>query len=362
MIPSTVAATTKKTMLIYTERKQIFDRLVGNALDFLDQSIKDLLEENTKYSVINFYTALELFLKARLMADHWSLVVTQVKEADWAKFTAGDFRSVTLKETVSRLRKIVGSELTEEEIQSFELVRTHRNKIVHFFHGHQEKDLATIAKQQLVAWHFLHGLLIRRWREHFDKWITKIQDIDRKLKEHRGFLQAVFDYKKREISRRQKDGSIFRVCASCTFKSQEHQQDMEEVYDAECLVCGLTEECLQLACNGCHNKVYFVNGGVSTCEKCGKQFDPQNLAEYLLGTGRALMVQDGEFSRELGNCGNCDGYHTIIKLVRESYFCVSCFTQFDYLTPCDYCQELHTGDMKDSYLLGCSQCDGCFEP
>ena len=349
-------------MRIYTERKTIFDRLVGNALDFLDQSIKDLLERNTKSSVINFYTALELFLKARLMADHWSLVVAQLNDADWAKFTSGDFRSVSLKETANRLRKIVGSELTEEEIQSFELIRTHRNKMVHFFHGHQEKDLATIAKEQLVAWHFLHGLLIRRWREHFGKWLIKLQDIDMKLKEHHGFLQAVFEYKKNEIRRRQKNGSVFRVCASCTFKSQEHQRGKDEFYDAECLVCGLVEKCLQLECNGCHDRIYFVNEGFSSCEKCGKQFEPENLADHLWDSGRAHRAnQDGDFSWDLGNCGDCDGYHTVIRFEDDSYFCVSCFTRFDYLSPCDYCQELHTGDMKDSYLMGCSQCDGVFE-
>ena len=55
----------------------LFDRLVDNALDFLNRSIADF-EKSPKYSVIHFYTAVELFVKARLMAEHWSLVVAKV--------------------------------------------------------------------------------------------------------------------------------------------------------------------------------------------------------------------------------------------------------------------------------------------
>ncbi|MBN1293095.1 MAG: hypothetical protein JXB48_14745, partial [Candidatus Latescibacteria bacterium] len=50
------------------------NKLIENAFDFFERSL-DEFEDNPKYSVIHFYAAVELFLKARLMAEHWSLVV-----------------------------------------------------------------------------------------------------------------------------------------------------------------------------------------------------------------------------------------------------------------------------------------------
>ena len=54
--------------------KAFFERLVENALDFLVCAIEEF-QVAPKYSVIHFSAAVELFLKARLMAEHWSLVV-----------------------------------------------------------------------------------------------------------------------------------------------------------------------------------------------------------------------------------------------------------------------------------------------
>ncbi|WP_228250350.1 hypothetical protein [Acinetobacter nosocomialis] len=62
-----------------------FNRLIENAFDFLEQSIIEL-ENSPKFSVIHFHASIELFLKARLMAEHWSLVISSKKEADWNSF------------------------------------------------------------------------------------------------------------------------------------------------------------------------------------------------------------------------------------------------------------------------------------
>jgi hypothetical protein len=48
---------------------ELFARLVNNALDFLQRAVDDLAE-SAKYSAVHFNTAVELFLKARLMHEH----------------------------------------------------------------------------------------------------------------------------------------------------------------------------------------------------------------------------------------------------------------------------------------------------
>src|SRR4051812_40197396 len=105
--------------------------LVDNAVDFLETATNEF-EERPKYSVIAFHSAVELFLKARLLHEHWSLVVS--KNPDIGSFDDGDFQSVTFEEACQRLAKIVGSGLSDHALRSFNEIRKHRNKMVHFFH------------------------------------------------------------------------------------------------------------------------------------------------------------------------------------------------------------------------------------
>ena len=114
-------------------KELMFNHLVENALDFLNKAILEL-NDYPKYSVINFHASVELFLKARLMAEHWTLVIAKRQDPDWDKFIAGDFQSASLDEAANRLAKVIRSGLTKREHEVFRRVTKHRNKMVHFFH------------------------------------------------------------------------------------------------------------------------------------------------------------------------------------------------------------------------------------
>ena len=141
----------------------IFDRLVENALDFLARAI-DELNDHPKYSVIHFHPSIELFIKARLMQEHCTLVISKRQEPNWDKFIAGDFISVTLDEAANRLAKVVRSGISKRALEEFREVANHRNKMIHFFHEAHSADADSrqkqeIIKKQLAAWYFLHHLL-----------------------------------------------------------------------------------------------------------------------------------------------------------------------------------------------------------
>jgi hypothetical protein len=55
------------------EDDTIFDSIVKNAIDFMKHSVKEI-EKEPKYAVIHFCSSVELFFKARLMCEHWSLI------------------------------------------------------------------------------------------------------------------------------------------------------------------------------------------------------------------------------------------------------------------------------------------------
>ncbi|HDX8403318.1 TPA: hypothetical protein RQN00_003427 [Aeromonas dhakensis] len=72
------------------ENNEMLGRLVDNAFDFLNKAVVEL-NDYPKFSVINFHAAVELFLKARLMKENWSLVVSNRQEPNWDKFISGNF-------------------------------------------------------------------------------------------------------------------------------------------------------------------------------------------------------------------------------------------------------------------------------
>jgi hypothetical protein len=345
------------------KKDDLLKLLVENGFDFLSRSIDELVD-SPKYSVIHFYSAVELLVKARLMAEHWSLIVSKRQEPDMQDFIGGNFQSVTLDEAANRLQKVVQSGLSDQELQSFRNVRKHRNKMVHFFHeahshGKNDELRRTIAKEQLNAWYLLHRLLTGRWRCTFEHWSSRINEIDTALRKHHIFLQVVFDHAKPEIARLKTEGYLFEKCPSCGFDSQQHENVVEELYQSHCLVCGLSDNCLMLNCPECEELVRFVNEGSATCSSCNEHIDHDEVAKALIDEVAAYRAaKEGDDSWNLGNCSDCDGYHTVVRLKDDTYLCVSCFEKFDSLNWCEWCNELNTGDMEDSYLTGCNHCDG----
>lgn len=340
--------------------KEIFRRLVENAFDFLDYSI-DEIERRPKYSLIHFHAAVELFLKARLASEHWSLVVTQREEADWQKFVDGDFRSVSLEEAAKKLRKIIRNGLTDHELRAFRHVAKHRNEAVHFFHkANYEKNrtesIRLIVKQQLRAWYFLHRLLGEKWKAIFDEWDKKISNIDERLRKYKIFLQVVFDEKEKSIQERKNGGALFSPCSSCGFEAQEHIHELGIPYKSECLVCGVIDSCLQIECSDCQSTVIFRNEGFSKCKSCLKDYEPEDVVSYLVDEAEAYRAhKEGE--NYLGTCSDCDSYQTVVG-TGDDYVCASCLERFEFMSPCEWCNELNTGDMEHSYVAGCNVCDG----
>ena len=343
----------------------LFYRLVENAMDFLNRSI-DEFSKHPKFSVIHFHAAVELFLKARLMAEHWSLVVSKRRDADWEKFVEGDFVSVTLEEALEKLNNIVRSGFNEQGFETFKRLNTHRNKFVHFIHTsaftEENENLRTeIARQQLTAWYFLHHALTVRWSDVFSPWISNLENIDIELRKLKDYLYVLHEQLKSELDKLSEQGVKFGDCPSCEFPSLEISDEIGEVYGSQCHVCGLTGKSFNCDCPDCETLVVFTDEGFGNCKKCKREFEPYTLAETVNDHGDAYTAfKDGDDSWQLGNCGDCDGYHTLVRLRNHEwrFFCTSCFGEFDSIYVCGYCNEPNTDDMDYSYWTGCNFCDG----
>lgn len=338
------------------DQHDIFDSLARNAFDFLERGI-DEFDKAPKYSVIHFCAAVEMLLKARLMREHWSLIVSKPDQANIAKFMAGDFISVTLEDCRARIRDVAGEDIGDDAYGSFRALANHRNKMVHFFHPEMDSDEK--AKAQIVAehcrsWFHLHRLL-SRWDTYFHDFSSEIAHADRAMKGHRKYLSAKFKALKSELDAARKADNTPKACSACGFKAAIPDDLDDQIASLRCLVCDHTETQVELECPHCGESIVIANEGYATCEHCGGSIEPEHLVDAL--TKDVVGTKDYFETGLPANCGNCDGYHTVIGR-GDIYFCANCFDMSDHVEQCGWCNEPNTGDMEHSYSTGCNHCEG----
>jgi hypothetical protein len=343
------------TMPLTKSREEWQTRLTDNAIDFLNRAI-DEFKDRPKYSIINFYTAVELFLKARLSREHWSLIVR--KSPDRKQFEAGDFDSVTFDEACERLKKVVESPVPEQARKNFDAIRKHRNKMVHFFHDTDSGSgpaIEVIAREQLRAWYDLHKLLTADWYPIFIDYGKQFALIEKKLTGHREFLRAKFNDLTPQIKDEISKGAQFSMCGSCAFESSRTREIWGALFASECLVCRYRDRWLDYDCSECGARGRLREGGDFACRKCGAGDDQQAIYDRL---NEFVATSDNYFEACVpAHCSECEGYHSVAEY-HEKFLCVICLSVSDEVRPCGWCGEFGTGDMEDSSMAGCTVCDG----
>jgi len=288
------------------------------------------------------------------------LIISKPEQANLTKFMTGDFISVTLEDARARIRDVAGEEIGDDAHASFRALANHRNKMVHFFHHGLEND--ENAKAQIVAehcrsWFHLHRLL-SRWKDFFLDFGREIARADRAMKGHRKYLAAKFKALKPELDAARKSGNAPKACSACSFKAGIPDAIDDQIVSLRCLACDHTEIQVEIDCPNCGESVVFANEGYATCMHCGEAIEPEKLLDVLTDHDLAhVAIMDGDDGWEPANCGNCDGHETVVRR-GDHYFCAICFEISDRIEECQWCGEYNTGDMENSYLAGCNQCDG----
>jgi hypothetical protein len=134
--------------------------VVTNGLDFMESAVEQLAAGNDhdlRHAALHLSTAIETILKARLAREHWTLVVSDVDNARRASYETGDFQSVTIDQALKRLREVVGSSFSEEEVARIKSAAKLRNRVAHFaLHDDNPRATeATVARGLDVLLHFI---------------------------------------------------------------------------------------------------------------------------------------------------------------------------------------------------------------
>lgn len=167
-----------------------FYNLARNGIEFLEKAMSQL-ESDPKQSVINFYTAVEIFLKAPLVQDHWTLVVAD-REPDRQKYDAGDFVSVSFENACSRLCRTLKKPLQQSAKDAFDRVRKHCNRMVHFYHsGLDGKQRDELKLEQAIAWFELNRFINVTWREQFEPFSKEFRRMEQTLIANNHYVPTV---------------------------------------------------------------------------------------------------------------------------------------------------------------------------
>ena len=353
----------KKPVAERTE-DEMFASLTESAFEFLVKAL-DEFPKSPKFSTVNFAIAIELFLKARLMKEHWSLIVEKPDQADWKNFCAGEAKTVGPEAAMVRLKNIARAPVSDDSQQAFKRIAAHRNKMVHFVHdsaqGPEESqtDQIEVVVEQCQGWLALHQLLEKDWQEHFADYAEKIAHISYKMGHHREFLKVKFQAVSSEIAAHEKLNRSVSNCRSCGFRSVLVTHRVGALSHESCLVCRFSGTEVLVICPDaeCNQEIKFssYDGPPQDCPSCGG-----SIADWIpeaLDTGEAV-TQDNYFYHVEKNCPYCSGYHTVVEH-HDVFVCTQCFEYSEEMGYCGYCSEGQLGGVPEfSYHSGCDFCDG----
>ncbi|MRT05955.1 hypothetical protein [Ewingella americana] len=344
--------------------EQLFDSLVTNAIDFLESSIDDL-NKRPKNSIVDFYTAIELFLKARLMLEHWTLILDEPGKANKQNFSKGDFKSVYFEDSVRRLKTILNIKLEDNILGNFKELGKHRNQIVHFAHAQYssaQANKAGVVAQQWYSWHHLYNLLTVEWKSEFIKYQADFERVHRRMLQEKEFLINRFNELTDNIKILRLRSIKIVKCRQCGLEAGKVNDSHKWGDDYECLVCESNGVAVlpvkdTLPCPKCKHPFEFFSPKITSCTNCSHEISTNTLIRLC----REAYITGDDWWEEGGECNAgchvCQHSPNSVFFIDGQWSCVSCFDRGWSAISCPHCDEYVTGDMDTINYFACYKCE-----
>jgi len=232
--------------------------LLDNAFDYVESAIKYNKckdPRSLKYAVLHLDASIELFLKSRLVKEHWSLIFEDPDKASLQALESGDFVSVDLKSALNRLERIADIRINKSLSNNIVSLRNYRNRIQHY----AIKVNADAIKSLLG---FIYNFVIDFCQKELSQDIKEFKSTYDKIKEE---LQEVQEYVlermnslKDELNKKDRDKVFW--CPDCNQDTLVTGSNE----DPECLFCGEKKNAGAVA--------FLISmGKIKTCPKCGRE-------------------------------------------------------------------------------------------
>lgn len=331
--------------------------LINNGLDFLNKAREELQAGQAKFSVVSFWTAVEILMKVPLVHEHWTLACSG-KKMERKKYLTGDFQSVTYDEACARLGDVLDKPLSKKVALLFNKVKNHRNRVVHFYHNElSDGGIQQVLTEQADAWFALNRLMREDWASLFGRQLCNklAEDEGRMLRSSEFYAGAKFrdESVQNELAVERESGTTVSKCLVCGYDSLLKQMISPEIrlYDEQCLVCDEQNVFIDLSCPKCSTAIAVETGesGVN-CNNCGHEF-----SSYEVFSSSPLYEQIQ--TSEIG-CADCSRLNSvcIFPSMYASYLCMSCFYTHEQVYQCSCCGCWSTDEFIRKKNVGCMFC------
>lgn len=332
--------------------------LINNGLDFLNKAREELQAGQAKFSVVSFWTAVEILMKVPLVHEHWTLACSG-KKMERKKYLAGDFQSVTYDEACARLGDVLDKPLDKDVALLFNKVKNHRNRVVHFYHNElSDGDQQQVLTEQADAWFALNRLMREDWSSLFgSKLRAKLaSDETRMLRSNEFYAAAKFRHESVQewLTEARKAGRRVQVCSKCHQPSLIREQPLQDMplYEHMCYVCHYSESHVELSCPDCQSEIVMLpDGDDFHCSSCGLKRDRFDVINPV------IMTKHNMYDFVRASCSDCDSAEAICEY-GDAYLCTACFTVHHSLETCDNCHHMSSSVPDASGAFGCEFCEG----
>jgi len=296
--------------------------LLENGLDFIDNSVKSILESkkasDLKYSILHISSGIELVLKEILRNEHWSLIFENVDKADYSRLISGDFQSVTFDKIIERLVKIANIEISNQNRKHISTIKKKRNKIEHF--EFKDNDLAIKSNVSKALSSIIEIINENIKIDDYSNTSQKLyKDILKKSAKFNEFTSTINSRIGEDLALLNKRNIVLIDCPDC------FQHTLPLDGSLTCLFCGYSDTSENIA------SAFAIN-----------ILDYNSYYAYKYG---------GE--DPVKSCPDCKTETLIFK--DNLVFCINCDRSWDEgdLNLCDDCQEYFEGDNDIGICSGC---------
>lgn len=332
--------------------------LIDNGLTFLEKARHELNAGEDKYAIVSFWTAVEILLKVPLVHEHWTLVCTGKKITRQA-YTTGDFQSVTYNETLERLGNILEKPLSKDTADTFDRVRRHRNRVVHFYHaGFSDAEHRSILAEQANAWFALNRLLREDWKTLFNGGLASrlARDETRLLAGNEYYAGVKMRHISAALTEFSRQGLNITRCIQCQQNAVVHRPlDTERrnvVFYTDCEVCSYDTDYIRIVCPGCSSKGQVMQGQpIFSCPKC----DMKRAVFDLLDEWHDHHDEHLECSPYPVDCYFCGQSESVCQY-GNGWLCSACFVFCDKLEECPHCSRVNNQPHELFGIKSCSYC------
>ncbi len=333
--------------------QDVFNALTQNGIDFICRSAREL-ESEPKFSAAHFAIGLELLLKARLFAEHWTLISTTPHRCSWSAIESGDIHTIQASGLCAAVTTTTGTSLAHQK-SVFEKVFAHRNRVLHWI---PSEDITDIAAEQCRAWYELHRLLTNTWAEQFSEFGNSLEHLDTELLVYRTYLQTRYDELMPSLEGLKAKGLLVE-CPACKFMSGVLADKSAIISALRCEVCRTGSHVARFECG------YRLPLFELPCEcQCGVEHNREELAELLDPTSILSPKEKSIHESCRAHCGDCLDRETTVVPIGNEYVCTACGAKFEQqdVGSCEWCGALLAGyDLEGSAVMGCEFCDGHYD-